>query len=460
MHISTHTIKTALLLLALSATAGCGEAAPPEGGPPEVRYRDVAVERITLTNELPGRVSAMVVSEVRPQVDGIILERLFEEGADVEKGQVLYRIDPALYRAAHNIARAALAEAEANVAAIALLEERYTRLVRTNAVSRQELDNAISEHGQALARVARARAELESAAINLAYTEIKAPISGRIGASSVTSGALVTANQPAALAVIQQTGRVYVDITQSSADTIRLRRAMAQGTMSPNGSAAKVRLTLEDGSPYTRVAHGRDGGEPRWIEGDLLFSEISVGRTTGSVSLRAVFDNPDGLLLPGMYVRATIEEGALDNAVLIPQGSALSGGSGEHFVYLLHASEEGGLFTVERRSVVLDRALGNRWIVRSGLAAGDRLIVEGLQKAVPGEKVRGIPAEKPGAKTPAGKEATTPPASTAMPGTDAQTAAAPYTGSRAGRSWRVWAEPTSDSDGFDKIQIAAAPGER
>ena len=452
MRISTQ-IRATLLLLALAAT-GCGETAAPESGPPDVRYREVAVERITLTNELPGRVSALVVSEVRPQVDGIILERLFDEGADVEKGQVLYRIDPALYRAAHNIAKAALAEAEANVAAIALLEERYTRLVRTNAVSRQELDNAISEHGQALARVARARAELESEAINLAYTEIKAPISGRIGASSVTSGALVTANQPAALAVIQQTGRVYVDITQSSADTIRLRRAMAQGTMSPNGNAAKVRLTLEDGSPYTRVAHGREDGEPRWIEGDLLFSEISVGRTTGSVSLRAMFNNPDGLLLPGMYVRATIEEGALDNAVLIPQGSVLSSGSGEHFVYLLHPAEGDGLFTVERRSVVLDRALGRRWIVRSGLAAGDRLIVEGLQKAVPGELVRGTPSEKNETEAPTEK-------GTATPGKDAQTATSPYTGSRAGRSWRVWAEPTYGSDGFDKkITTAAAPDGR
>ncbi|MDL2279887.1 efflux RND transporter periplasmic adaptor subunit [Desulfovibrio sp. OttesenSCG-928-G11] len=384
-------MKAACAVAAAAALAGCAADAPAPEEPATVRYAVLSEQRITLTSDLPGRVSAFVVSEVRPQVEGIILERLFEEGADVEKGQLLYLIDPAVYQAAYNTAKASLAEAEANVAALALLEKRYTGLVKTNAVSRQDLDNAISDHGQARARIARARAELESAAINLAYTQIKAPVSGRISASSVTPGALVTANQPEALAVIQQTDRVYVDMAQSSADTIRLRRAMAQGRLSSNGSATKARLTLEDGSPYARVTENHESSSPEWILGDLLFSEISVGRTTGSVSIRALFSNPDGLLLPGMYVTATIEEGALDKALLIPQGSVLSGASGGHFVYLLHKEPAGNdLYRVERRDLELGRSFGRRWIVKSGLAQGDILLVEGLQKAVPGELVRGI----------------------------------------------------------------------
>lgn len=386
--------KTAIWILLLIAITGCDKQAASPNEPGEVWYATITQERLTLTCDLPGRVSALVVSDVRPQVDGIILERLFEEGADVQKGQVLYQIDPALYQATYNTAKAALAEAEATVAALNALEKRYQALVKTHAVSRQELDNAMADHAQAKARVAKARAELETAAINLAYTQIKAPVSGRIGASSVTPGALVTANQPAALAIIQQTDRVYVDIRQSSADTLRLRRAMAQGKMSPNGSATKARLTLEDGSAYARVTHNPDSDAPEWILGDLLFSDISVGQTTGSVSLRAVFNNPDGLLLPGMYVTATIEEGALDNAVLVPHRSVLSSGSGGHVVFLLHA-ESGSetLFRVERRDVQLDRRYGSHWIIKSGVSAGERLVVEGLQKAVPGSLVKGVPVQ-------------------------------------------------------------------
>lgn len=387
-------VKAGLLFLVLVMTGGCGEDQPFQEKPMEIRYSVTSGERIVLTNDLPGRVSAFAISEVRPQVDGIILERLFDEGADVVKGQILYQIDPAIYQAAHSTAKAALAEAEANITALALLEKRYRSLVQSNAVSRQELDNAISDHAQARARIARAKAELEYAAINLAYTQIKAPISGRIGTSSVTPGALVTANQPGALAVIQQTDRVYVDITQSSSDILRMRRAMALGKMSTNGSAGKVRLVLEDGSPYTPVTHNLEDGKPEWIQGDLLFSEISVGQTTGSVFLRAVFNNPDGLLLPGMYVKAILEEGVLDNAVLIPQGSVLSGSSGGHFVLLLRQSEsDKDLFQVERREVTLERTYGNRWIIKSGLSAGEILVVEGLQKAVSGKPVKGIPMQ-------------------------------------------------------------------
>lgn len=373
--------------------AGCDTAKQPKAAPSEVLYSVVCEEKLTLTSTLPGRVSAIVTAEVRPQVDGIILERLFEEGADVEKGQVLYRIDPAAHKAAYATAKASLVEAQANAAAIALLEKRQRLLITQEALSHQDMDNTISQHGQALARVARAEAELKAAAINLAYTEIQAPVSGRIGASSVTVGALVTANQPTVLAVIQQTDRVYVDITQSSTDTIRLRRAMAQGRLAPNGSAAKIRLTLEDGSPYTAITRVQTDGEPEWILGDLLFSEISVGQSTGSLMLRAVFNNPDGLLMPGMYVKAIIEEGAVDNAVLIPQGVAFVNNTGGHSVYVLRSDDAGdGLFRVERRDVRLERASGNRWIVGSGLNSGDILIVDGLQKVAPGEFVKGIPA--------------------------------------------------------------------
>ena len=397
--------RAALLLCMLLLPAGCGENGMQQFEPAEVLYTIVAEERITLTNELPGRVSALVTAEVRPQVEGIIQERLFEEGSDVVKGQVLYIIDPSLYQAAYNTAQAALEEAEANVVALERLETRYKGLLRTNAVSRQDHDNAVADHGQARARIARAKADLEAAAINLAYTQIKAPVSGRIGRSSVTAGALVTANQPEALAVIQQTGRVYVDITQSSTDLLRMRRSLAQGRLAANGSAAKVRLMLEDGTPYTLVAEAWKK-EPGWILGDLLFSEISVSQTTGAVTLRAVFENPEGMLLPGMYVKAIIEEGAIDNAVLVPQGSVGSDGSGGHYVLVVKKGlppgmEESGnsaddeAHHVSRREVELDRARGNRWLIKSGLEAGEMLVVEGMQKAVPDQPVKAIPALEP-----------------------------------------------------------------
>lgn len=396
-----------ILLLCMAGAFGCVDKSTSSARPEEVRFITVTEERIVLTNSLPGRVAPVVVSEVRPQVDGIIFERLFDEGKDVSAGQVLYRIDPAQYQAAFNRAKAALAEAEANVTAIALRENRYQNLVKSNAISQQELDNVISAHGQARARIAVAKADLETAAINLAHTQITAPVSGRIGASSVTPGALVNANQPAALAVIRQHDPIYVDFAQSSADNLRLRRALAQGKMSANGDAARVRLILEDGSTYTRVAHKEGNGAPQCIEGTLLFSEISVGQTTGSISMRAVFSNPDGLLLPGMYAKAIIEEGVLDNVVLVPQGSVFPDGSGGHFVFLLEKQNDAlNLYKVARRSVILDRPYNNRWCVKSGLVSGDVLVVEGTQKAVVGELVKGLPARNTSiAATGFGKEA-------------------------------------------------------
>lgn len=411
MHVRVLEKQTVVMLWLLLALAGHGHAAGPQTGPNTVVYSVVGAERLTITSELPGRVLAPVAAEVRPQVDGIIQERLFAEGSDVVKGQVLYQIDPSVYHAAYNTAKAALEEAEAKTLALKLLEGRYRHLVKSNAISQQELDNAVANHGQARAQVARAKAELETASINLAHTTIKAPVSGRIGRSSVTPGALVTANQPGALAVIQQTGRVYVDITQSSAELLRLRRSMAQGKFSSSAGTAKVRLLLEDGTPYTLASENPSPDHPAWITGDLLFSEISVGQATGIVTIRAVFDNPDGLLLPGMYVKALLEEGVLENAVLIPQGSVFSNGSGGHYVLVLEKEEpsdaqaeggagDGAMFRVIRRDIALDRSRGNRWIVKSGLRPADILVVEGMQKATPGDSVKAVPAERTAASPP------------------------------------------------------------
>ena len=373
---------------------GCNRAEAPVSPHAEVQYLVLGEEKLTLSSTLPGRVSAMVTAEVRPQVDGIIIERLFEEGADIKKGQTLYRIEPSAYQAAHATAKASLAEAKAAVTSLALMEKRQRILIQQHAISQQELDNSTSQHGQARARIAKAEAELEAAAIKLAHTEVKAPVSGRIGASAFTVGSLVTANQSSALAVIQQIDRVFVDITQSSAEAIRLRRAMAQGRMSANGNGTQVRLILEDGSPYTAVtAAAQHAEEPVWIKGTLLFSEISVGQSTGSLMLQAIVCNPDGLLLPGMYVKAIIEEGAVNNAVLIPQGAAFANNAGSHAVYILQkegAKDE--LYRMERRDVRIDRAYGNRWIVSDGLHAGEMLVVEGFQKANSGEIVKGVPA--------------------------------------------------------------------
>ena len=404
---SRYAMKTILPFLMVFALSACQETPEPENAV-EVHYQEIKEERLTLKNDLPGRVSALIVSEVRPQVSGIISKRLFEEGTDVTKGQVLYQIDPAEYKAAYHTAKASLAEAKASVASLALLEKRYRALVKTSSVSQQDLDNAISSHRQARARVDKAKAELETAAINLAYTQIKASVSGRIGASSVTPGALVTANQSAALATIQQVDRVYVDMTQSSADLIRLRRNLAQGKISSGNHIAKVRLTLEDGSPYIPVGVSPEDGSEQWIEGDLLFSEILVGETTGSVTLRAIFGNPDRLLLPGMYVTAHLTEGTLEKAVTIPQRAVLSSGEGEHFVFVLEkTSPDDKTFRAVRRPIELERSLGNRWIVRKGVSAGERLVVEGLQKISQGKTVHAIPVpEQSGSDQPVPPPAT------------------------------------------------------
>lgn len=369
--------------------SACESSQEQEANFPELIYMQLKEEKISLRTELPGRVSALLKAEVRPQVDGIIQERLYEEGAEVLKGQVLYQIDPALYQASYNTAKAVLEEAEANVVALRQLENRYRRLVKTKSISQQELDNAIASHGEARARIARAKAELETAAINLAYTKIKAPVSGRIGRSAVTPGALVTANQHEALAVIHQTDEVYVDISQSSAEMLRLRRALAQRKITRNGDSAFVYLKLEDGSPYI-LTSDLDAPVPERVKGRMLFSEIAVEQSTGRLTVRAVFPNPDGILLPGMYVKAEMEEGVLEKGFLIPQGSVMSDGYGGHFIYLLEKRPEKGegIFETIQKPVLIERALGNQWIIRTGIKTGDLLVIEGFQKTRSGNMVK------------------------------------------------------------------------
>lgn len=390
-------IGVMLLCLAVSGCADSREAPrPPQA---TVRFETLRGEAATLTRELPGRVSAFTVSEVRPQVTGIVRERLFEEGADVTEGQVLYHIDPKTYQAAYNSARANLVRVKASEEAARLLMTRFQKLAKTGAVSMQECDDARAAHNQIRAEIDACQEALEIARINLAYTRVTAPVSGRIGRSFVTPGALVTENQPSPLATVQQISPVYVDVTQSTTELIQLRRDLALGKIAAGGpGAAKVRLYLEDGSPYTRIASTEEAP----IYGALLFSDITVDPGTGTVCIRASFDNPDGVLLPGMYVRAVLEEGVLENALLVPQRSVMQGNRNQPFVYVLtqstgseaaagtEAVSGAGGFTVEARTVTLARRHGNRWRVSSGLSAGERIMVEGLQHARPGQVVAGV----------------------------------------------------------------------
>lgn len=374
----------------------------------EVSYISVTGKTLTLTRELPGRVSAFQVSEVRPQVGGIVKERLFEEGADVTAGQVLYQIDPAIYEASYNNARAELARTQANLESARLLAQRYAKIVQTNAISKQDYDDAVAAHNQAKATMESAKQALETAKINLGYTKITAPVSGRIGRSFVTPGALATQNQADPFATIQQLDRVYVDVTQSNTELLKLRRSLASGRLRSGGEdSAKVRLILEDGSAYVRnIVEMEDGAEPEWIEGTLLFSEATIDQSTGTVALRATFDNSHKVLLPGMYVRAVLEEGVREGALLAPQKAVMRDTRGEPYVYVLtresaeNAQEsaqrpedtlgvDGNEYYVARRTVIIDRDYQNSWLVTSGLEEGDMLLVDGLQKVRPGAVVTG-----------------------------------------------------------------------
>lgn len=370
-------IALAGLLIGTFAITGCKQktsGGPPTSSPPEVGIVAITSAPITLTMELSGRTSPYMIAEVRPQVGGIIQKRLFTEGADVKAGQVLYQIDPATYLAAHANAKAALARAEANLIPIRLKAERFRELVAINAVSRQDYDDASSMLKQAEADVAANQAVVESARINLDYTSVKAPISGRIGRSTVTDGALVTASQAAPMATIQQLDPVYVDVTQSSAELLRLKRNLANGEITgKDAGKAKVKLLLEDGSSYPQ-------------EGTLKFSEVTVDQSTGSVTLRALFPNPEQLLLPGMFVRGIVQEGVSEQAILVPQRGVSRNPKGEAMVMVVGDEEK-----VEPRVIKVSRTVGENWLVTEGVKDGDRVILEGIQKARPGTPVKAVP---------------------------------------------------------------------
>ncbi|MEX6724138.1 efflux RND transporter periplasmic adaptor subunit [Parapedomonas caeni] len=359
------------LLAAAGLLAACQSDAPQggNGGPTPVGVVTLAPQPVDLTSEMSGRVTAYEVSEVRPQIGGIVTARLFTEGALVRQGQPLYQIDPAPYQAQLDSARAGLAQARATLGAAKLKAERYRELVTTNAVSRQDNDDAQAAYQQALANVAAQQAAVRQAEINLGYTRVMAPISGRIGKSTVTAGALVTAGQADALATIHRLDPVYVDITQSAADLLRLRKAM-NGSTAWRDRTADVALTLEDGSAYPG-------------KGTLKFSEVAVDPAMGSVTLRAQFANPDGLLLPGMYVRATLPRQHLDDALLVPQAAVSRDAQGHATTLVVGPNNK-----AELRPIQVGQAVGSRWLVSGGLKAGDAVIVDGLQQLRPGMPVK------------------------------------------------------------------------
>ena len=341
---------------------------------PQVSTVTVHAQKVTLTTVLPGRTSAFRVAEIRPQVSGLILKRLFTEGTDVKEGQLLYQIDPSPFQAALDNAKAALAKAEASLPAIKLRAERYRQLLADKAVSQQNYDDAVSALKQAQAEIAYWKAQVETARINLGYTKITAPISGRIGRSSVTEGAIVTAYQPVPLATIQQLDPIYVDVTQSTTELLRLKRRLNKGSIKYHGTGQnKVRLILEDGTKYP-------------LEGRFEFQEVKVDPTTGSVILRIIFPNSRHVLLPGMFVRAVVKEGVNERAILIPQQGVTRDRKGNPFVLIVDAKGK-----VALRPLTLERAMGDKWLVSAGLAPGDRVIVEGLQYVRPGMQVKAVP---------------------------------------------------------------------
>jgi membrane fusion protein, multidrug efflux system len=384
------TLPTALMAVAAALSLiACSDApqmpASGPGGPPQVSVMTVQAQRVALTTELPGRVSPALVAEVRPQITGLVQQRRFKEGSDVKAGDLLYQIDPATYRASVDNAKATLAKAEANLVSVKLKAGRYKELVAIKAVSQQDADDAEASMLQAEAEVTAAKASLQTQQINLDYTRLTAPISGRIGRSSVTPGALVTANQTTAMATVQQMDPIYVDVTQSSTSLLALKRSLAAGAL--KSGTTKVSLLLEDGSRYA-------------LPGKLQFSDVTVDQNTGAVTLRVEFPNPRGDLLPGMYARAVIEEGVLEQALLVPQPAVSRDTTGKPVAYVVGSDGK-----LAQRSLVTERAIGDQWLISSGLKAGDRLVVEGQQKAHPGQAVEAKPADaaaKPAASASAG----------------------------------------------------------
>ena len=369
--------KFAFLVLAVTL-AGCDKpkGAAPGKGPTPVGVVQIRAEKVMVTEELPGRTSPYQISEVRPQVSGILQKRLFVEGADVKAGQTLYQIDPALYKAALDNAEASLAKAEANLETIKLKTDRYRELVRINAVSRQDTDDADAALKQAEADVASNKAAVETARINLDYTRIVSPISGRTGISSVTPGALLTANQANALTTVQQLDPIYVDVVEPTADLMRMKNELASGKLKSAGpNSVKVRLKLDDSTVYG-------------LEGMLEFADVTVDQGTGTVTLRALFPNPRHELLPGMFVRAVLEEGVNEKGIVVPQQGVTHDTRGGATALVLNPDGK-----VEKRDLELGEAMGNKWVVKSGLNAGDLLIVDGLQKVKPGAEAKAVPLE-------------------------------------------------------------------
>lgn len=367
-------VLAAALVVALAACSRQGGEVPPQG-PPTVGIWSVEERSVAVDVELPGRTSPYAIAEVRPQVGGLILKRLFSEGSDVKEGQALYQIDPTRYQANLDSARAALAQAEANLVTTRLKAERYKQLAEVKAIGQQESDDAAAAYKSAVASVQSAKAALDLATINLKYTHVYAPVAGRIGKSSVTQGALVTAEQTTPLATVQQLDPIYVDVTRSSGELLQIKRELAEGALKKAGeNAASVKLILEDNSEYP-------------LEGKLQFADVTVNESTGAVTLRAIFPNPKHDLLPGMFVRARLVEGVNEKAILVPQESVIHDSKGNSVAYVVDAENK-----VQPRTVQTPRALGNQWLVSSGLKAGDRLVVDGLQTVAPGLVVKPVPA--------------------------------------------------------------------
>jgi len=368
--------RPAAALLLLTALAGCGDKAPSGPGqmpPPEVSVLTVAPERIGLVTELPGRLEATRVAQVRARVPGVVLQKAFREGSDVKAGEVLFRIDPAQFQATLNSARAALEKAEANLAQANLKVQRYKPLVETAAISKQEYDDVLTAQQQTSADLAASKAAVDTARLNLGYATVTAPISGRIGRALVTEGALVGQGEATPLATVQQIDPIFVNITQSSTELMRLKQALANGQLKSAGQGqARVTLVTEDGHPY---AHA----------GKLLFSDLTVDEGSGAILMRAEFPNPEHELLPGMYVRARLEQAVNDNAITVPQQAVVRGTDGAS---VLLVGTDG---KVSAQPVTADTVQDGKWIISKGLKAGDRVIVEGLQKTKPGASVNPVP---------------------------------------------------------------------
>lgn len=372
-------VRFSLLILASLALAACGQSEGEHAaqGPLKAGYITVKAQPYTFTTELPGRTTPYQIAEVRPQVTGLIEKRLFKEGVEVKAGDPLYQIDNKLYRAAVESAQADLASAAANQKVANLKAERYAKLVKRKMISEQDYDQARANLGQANAAVAAAQAALDTAKINLGYTTIRAPISGRIGRSNVTAGALVTANQASSLATIRRLDPIYVDLSQSYQNLTALREAMRSGQLEKVGQdKARVTLVMKDGSQYG-------------LDGTLQFSEYSVDPSTGAVSLRALFPNPNGDLLPGMFVRARLPQGTNKNAILVPQKAITIEPNGSASALVVGPDNK-----VQSRTVTTEQAVDGQWLISKGLKPGDKLIVDNLQKLRPGMPVNPVPADQ------------------------------------------------------------------